>query len=74
MGIGTSVLNVVAQMTVLLLAVQRASSQGDPLLLVVLIVLGVGLILCVLAVIVERQRAQLAARAQEWRVALDSWD
>ena len=75
MGIGASVLNVVAQLTVLLLVAQRrATSQGDPLLVTVLIILGVGLVLCILAVLVERQRARLIAQAREWRVALESWD
>jgi hypothetical protein len=74
MGIGASVFNVVAQMIVLLLAVRRAAAQGDPLLVAVLIVLSVGLVLCLLAVVVERQRARLMARAQEWRVVLDTWD
>jgi hypothetical protein len=75
MGIGASVLNVVAQLTVLLLAAQRrATEQGDPLLMAVLIILGVGLVLCFLAVLVERQRARLIAQAREWRVALETWD
>jgi hypothetical protein len=69
------VLNVVAQLTVLLLAAQRrATEQGDPLLMAVLIILAVGLVLCFLAVLVERQRARLIAQAREWRVALETWD
>ena len=74
MGIGTSVFNVAAQLIVLLVAARRASARGDPLLVAVLIVLTVGLALCLLAIVVERQRARLLAHAQEWRVALDTWD
>jgi hypothetical protein len=74
LGIGASALNVAAQITVLLLAARRSTAQGDPLLIAVLIILGVGLILCLLAVAVERQRTRLIAVTHEWRVVLDSWD
>jgi hypothetical protein len=74
-GLGTSVLNVVAQVTTLLLAGHSDSSgQGDPLLTAVLIILGVGLLAMLVAVLVERQRARIIAQAQEWREALDAWD
>jgi hypothetical protein len=74
-GLGTSVLNVVAQVTTLLLAEHSDSSgQEDPLLTAVLIILGVGLLAMLVAVLVERQRARIIAQAQEWREALDAWD
>lgn len=64
-GLGASVLNVVAQVVVLI-RVYEVDRW--------LIIFGVGLLLVALAVFVERQRARLMAQAQAWREALERWD
>jgi hypothetical protein len=38
-----------------------------------LVFLGVGLLIMVIAILFERQRGRLMARAQEWRAALETW-
>jgi hypothetical protein len=69
------VLNVVAQVTVLLSAWREVpAEEGDPLLTAVLIILGVGLLIVFLAVFVERQRERIIARTQEWREMLETWE
>jgi hypothetical protein len=66
-GLGASALNVVGQVAMLLLA------QGSSLTRW-LIILGVGLLITCLAVAVERERARLIARTQEWRAVLETWE
>ena len=39
-----------------------------------IVIFVVGLLLVVAAVCVERQRARLIAKAQEWREALEKWE
>jgi hypothetical protein len=74
-GLVTSVLNVVGQVTTLLLAGRSTSSGGgDPLLTAILIILGAGLLLIFLAVFAERQLERIIARTQEWREVLDTWE
>ncbi|MBE9525227.1 MAG: hypothetical protein IMY76_09010 [Chloroflexi bacterium] len=65
LGVGASALNVVAQVIVLVNVydVHRW-----------LIILGVGVLLVTTAVFVERARAQIIARAQEWLDVLDTWE
>ena len=63
-GLGASVLNVVAQVLVLI-NVYDVNRW--------FLVLGVGLALVVVAVFVERRRERLISRAQAWRDALESW-
>lgn len=74
-GLGTSVLNVVAQVTVLVLASRSTSGrEEDPLLTALLIVLGVGLLLVFVPAFLERQRERIIARTQEWREMLEAWE
>ncbi len=63
-GIAASVLNVVAQVAVLINVydVNRF-----------FIIFGVGVLLVISAVFVERQRARIIAKAQEWREGLEEW-
>ena len=63
-GLGASVLNVVAQVVVLI-SVYEVNRW--------FIILGVGLTLVVLAVFVERRRERLLIQAQTWRDALETW-
>jgi hypothetical protein len=65
LGVGASVLNVIAQVIVLVNVydVQRW-----------LIILGVGVVLVTTAVFVERKRLQIIARAQDWLEVLDTWE
>jgi len=63
-GLGASVLNVVAQVVVLV-SVYQVSRW--------FIILGVGLVLVVLAVFVERRRERLLSQAQAWRDAIETW-
>jgi hypothetical protein len=65
LGIGASVLNVVAQVIVLVnvYEVQR-----------MVIILGVGLLLVTTAVFVERKREQIIARTQDWLETIDTWE
>ena len=64
-GISASGLNVLAQVAVLV-------NVYDVNRFIVIFV--VGLLLVVAAVFVERQRARLIAKAQEWREALEKWE
>jgi hypothetical protein len=63
-GLGTSVLNVVAQV-ILLVNVYDVYRW--------FIIIGVGLVLIVTAALVERQRERIIARTREWRDALETW-
>jgi hypothetical protein len=63
-GLAASVLNVVAQVVVLI-SVYEVNRW--------FIILGVGLTLVVLAVFVERRRERLLVQAQAWRDALETW-
>jgi len=65
MGLGASVLNVVAQVVVLI-DVYQVNRW--------FIFLTVGLLLVTAAVFVERQRERIIARSQEWREALETWE
>ena len=65
-GLGASALNVVGQMIVLFL--------GGSTLLRWLIFGGAGLLILTLAVFVERQRARIIAKAQEWLEVLEMWE
>ncbi len=64
MGMGACVLNVLAQVTVLVnvLAISRW-----------IVVLGVGLALVVTAVFIERKREEIRAQTKLWRDALELW-
>ncbi len=73
-GLGASALNVVGQVTVLLLATRRSAPDQGSSLTPWLIILGVGLLITFLAVVVERQRARIIARTQEWREVLEAWE
>jgi hypothetical protein len=64
-GLGASVLNVVAQVVVLV-SVYEVNRW--------FIILGVGLVLVVLAAFVERRREHLLIQAQAWREVLESWN
>jgi hypothetical protein len=64
-GLGASVLNVVAQVVVLV-NVYNVTPW--------IIILSVGLLLVTAAVFVERQRVRIIAQAQEWREALEAWE
>jgi hypothetical protein len=64
-GLGASVLNVVSQVIVLI-NVYEVSRW--------FIILGVGLLLVLLAVLIERRRERLISQAQEWRDTLETWD
>jgi hypothetical protein len=64
-GLGASALNVVAQV-LMLISVYEISRW--------VILLGVGLLLVITAVFVERQREQIILRAQGWREALEKWE
>ncbi len=65
MGLGASVLNVVAQVVVLInvYEVQRW-----------IVTLGLGLVLVSVAVLIERKREQIIDRSQEWLETLETWD
>jgi hypothetical protein len=63
-GLAASVLNVIAQVIVLVNVYQVERW---------VIVLGAGLLLVSLAVFVERKREQIIARAREWRDTLETW-
>lgn len=63
-GLGTSALNVVAQVIVLM---------GVYDINRFIIIFGVGVLLVTVAVFVERQRTLILAKAQEWREALETW-
>ena len=63
-GLVASVLNVVAQVVVLV-SVYQVSRW--------FIILGVGLVLVVLAVFVERRRERLLSQAQAWRDNIETW-
>jgi hypothetical protein len=65
-GLGTSVLNVVGQLTVLF--------RGGSSLIRWLILGSAGLLFVSLAVFVERQQTRIVARAQEWRETLETWE
>jgi hypothetical protein len=64
-GIGTSVLNVVSQVVVLIdvYDVHRW-----------ILLLGVGVMLVSAAVFIERKREQIIAQVQEWREDLETWE
>ena len=64
-GLGVSALNVVAQVVVLINVydVNRF-----------LVIFGVGLLLVTVAMFVERQRARIIARTQEWFEVLETWE
>jgi len=64
-GLGASVLNVVAQVVVLV-SVYDVNRW--------FIFLGVGMLLVTVAVFVERQRESIISRTQEWREGLESWE
>lgn len=64
-GLGGSVLNVIAQVVVLV-TVHEVNRW--------FIILGVGLLLVGSAILVERRREQLLLQAEEWRGVLESWD
>jgi hypothetical protein len=63
-GLAASVLNVIAQVVVLVNVYQVERW---------VIVLVAGLLLVSIAVFVERKREQIIARAKEWRDALEAW-
>ena len=65
MGLGVIVLNIVAQVIVLIHVydVQRW-----------IITLGLGVVLVSVAVIIERSREQIIAQSQEWLKILESWE
>jgi hypothetical protein len=64
-GLGSVALNVITQVIILIntYEVQRW-----------IIILGVGLLLVILAVFIERQREKVIAQAREWREALELWE
>jgi hypothetical protein len=64
-GLGASALNVLAQV-VILINVYDINRW--------LIILSVGLLLVLLAIFVERQRALIIAKAQAWREVLETWE
>lgn len=64
-GLGASVLNVVAQVVVLV-NVHQVNRW--------FVFLSVGLLLVTAAVFVERQRERIIARSQEWRETLETWE
>jgi len=64
-GLGASALNVVAQVVVLV-NVHEESRW--------FIILGVGLLVVIVGVFVERQREHIIARAPEWRTELEAWE
>ncbi len=65
LGLGAIVLNIVAQVIVLIhvYEVQRW-----------IITLGLGVVLVSVAVIIERKREQIIAQSQEWLEILESWE
>lgn len=65
-GLGASALNVAGQIVVLF--------NGGSTLARWTIIGSAGLLLVFAAVLVERQRALLLTKAQEWREALETWD
>ncbi|MBI3241861.1 MAG: hypothetical protein HYZ49_06150 [Chloroflexi bacterium] len=65
-GVTASALNVAGQVVVLF--------GGGSTLIRWLIILSAGLLFVTAAVFVERQRVRIIARAQEWRVALETWE
>ncbi|MCK4899815.1 MAG: hypothetical protein KAS38_13605, partial [Anaerolineales bacterium] len=64
-GIGGSVTNILAQVVVLVNVYQVSRW---------FVTLGVGLVLVVIGVIVERKRERILSRAKEWQEALVAWD
>jgi hypothetical protein len=64
-GLGASALNVVAQ--VLVLVVVHEAKRW-------FIILGVGLVVVIVGMFVERKRELIIARAPEWREALETWE
>ena len=64
-GIGGSVINVVAQV-VILVNVYQVSRW--------FVTLGVGLVLVTIGVLVERKRERILTRTKEWREVLETWD
>jgi hypothetical protein len=64
-GMSGSVINVVAQV-VILVNVYQVSRW--------FVTLGVGLVLVTIGVIVERKRESILARTKEWREVLETWD
>jgi hypothetical protein len=64
-GIGGSVINILAQVVVLVNVYQVSRW---------FVTLGVGLTLVVIGVIVERKRERILSRAKEWRVTIEAWD
>ena len=64
-GLAASVLNVVAQV-VILIRVYDVNRW--------FIILGVGLLLVTAAAFIERKRERIIARTQEWRELLDTWE
>jgi hypothetical protein len=64
-GIGGSVINVVAQIIVLVNIYQVSRW---------FVTLGVGLVLVVMGIFVERKRESILRQAKEWRVTIEAWD
>jgi hypothetical protein len=65
MGIGASVLNVIAQI-VMLVIVYDVNRW--------FVLLGVGLLLLTAGVFGQWKREQIVARTAEWREAFDTWE
>lgn len=66
-GLAASVLNVAGQIVVLFISDESQLTRWA-------IIGSAGLLLVTAAVFVERQRARLIAKAQEWREALETWE
>ncbi len=64
-GLGASVLNIISQVIIL---VQDYNINRW------ITILGVGLLLMVIAIFVEKQRETIIARSKEWSDKLDSWE
>jgi hypothetical protein len=69
MGLAASVVNVVAQIILLLNTLGLTQGFGR-----FVIIFAVGVTLVIVAVVVERQRIQIITKAREWREVLEQWE